>query len=252
MKTIHFKMEGIADAICDLREELGKFPDISGTLESIDVTLDKLVDAIPSIPEDDRQLNLDEIVQHALLPFLEQYEFPDVSCTTTTRFSFDVISATTMDPDEGKPVMHDGVIFLRPSQWNLLRATHHLELTRWFDNRGRKSTFIKKQGRDGGEPFYQDVFWEVESVGKECKGTDVFTLSFHIRVELTWAYYLGQHRCQAGMQHTTVDVDKPLGGDGVSTCLMEHIKCDKCKRTLACKGHEQWIEKTTCECQKIK
>lgn len=245
-------MEGIADAISDLREELGKFPDISGTLESIDATLDKLVDAMPTIPESDRQLELEEIVEYALLPYLREYEFADVTHSQTLHPLFDVISATTMDPDEGKPVMHDGVIFVRPYQWNLLRTTHYLELLRWFDKKGRQSEYIKKQGRDGGEPFYQHVFWQVEGVGTECKDSNVFTLSVGIKVDLSWSYYLGPHGCQAGMQHTKLDVDKPLGGDGIITCSQEHTKCDKCKRRLACRAHEQWIEKTICECQKNK
>lgn len=55
----------------------------------------------------------------------------------------------------------------------------------------------------------------------------------------------GPHCCQAALQHVVVpDHVAPV------KCVKKATKCEECGQPLVCEKHEEWKEKTACECVK--
>lgn len=55
----------------------------------------------------------------------------------------------------------------------------------------------------------------------------------------------GPYCCQAALQHVVVPEHlKPM------KCSKKGIKCEDCGEPLVCDRHEEWKEKTACECKK--
>lgn len=53
----------------------------------------------------------------------------------------------------------------------------------------------------------------------------------------------GPHCCQAALQHVVV----PPHGTPVK-CSKKATRCGECGQALACENHEEWKERTVCEC----
>lgn len=223
------QLERIANTLSGIEECTG-CSDYTGDLQSIDSTLNSIADAISGMGSAHR-LDLERVRVFVVEPLL-QPRIREATCTTRGTTEVRFISAVTMDVErDDRPELLDGVAFLAPMQWALLRGAHPLEVKRYF---GRSDW--KDMGADT-QRGHLTVKYRVTDIRKSNPRPDETVLELHWEFTLPLQFYYPEcPPCQAALTENVLDETKPFGGMH-SYCDSVARQCRTCSRVLTCWNH---------------